>query len=245
MLVRCDRKFKKPPPGQTRLIKFPKKVVMATGPDAKTFSEADFYAWRFDPPVSTAVYVMAALGALGVVAVCLFPIAPSWLKIAVVYFLMALLVILVGFLVLRAFVAAATWIVTGRTLWVLPNAMADDKPIGELFSPLIAVEEPKLDGSAAAKAKHLALRGATAAGIAAVIFVLYTKSPGADKLRANAGKYRDEIFDMLNVHNDRGLLKGNVTEAAAAAAAAGGNDTAAEGGVTTGTAEGGSAKEEL
>ena len=33
-LRRCERKFKKPPPGQERLVKFPKKVVGVGGPEA-------------------------------------------------------------------------------------------------------------------------------------------------------------------------------------------------------------------
>lgn len=207
LLLRCDRKFKKPPPGQDRLIKFPKKLVMVIGPDAKTFSEADFYAWRFDAPVSALVYALSALAAVGVVLLCLFPIAPAFVKAGVVYLLMGLLIVILGMLLLRAIMAAVSWIGTGRTIWIFPNALADDKPISELFSPLIDVQEPNIrSGDKYGWAKHVLLRVGVGALLAGVTYILYTKSPGSDKVRQNAFKYRDELFDYLNVHNDRKLL---------------------------------------
>lgn len=213
-LVRCDRKFKKPPPGQDRLIKFPKKVVLVTGPDAKTFAESDFYAWRYDPPVSAMVYVLSALAAIGVVLVCLFPVAPSWVKAGVVYLLMGLLTVLMGVLVLRSIVAAVSWIGTGRTVWILPNALADDKPMSELFSPMIAVQEPDIKvGDKSGYAKHLLLRALTASLLAGVTYILYTKSPGSDRVKQSAFRYRDELFDMLHVNDQKLLTKGNATEA--------------------------------
>ena len=206
-IIRCDRKFKKPPPGQERLIKFPKKVTLVTGLDAKTFSDSDFYAWRIDAPVSAMVYVLSGLAALSVILVCLFPIAPYWFKAGVVYLLMALLIVIIAILLVRSLIAAISWIATGRTVWLLPNALADDKPITELFSPLIAVQEPNIGvGDTVGKLKHLLLRGGTAAGLAVLTWVLYTKSPGSDKVRQRAFQYRDELFDVLHVYSDEKKL---------------------------------------
>ena len=213
-LFRCDRKFKTPPKGQDRLIKFPKKVILVMGPESKTFAESDFYAWRYDPPVSTTVYVLSALAAIGVILVCLFPVAPSWVKAGVVYFLMGVLILLMGIMVLRAIIAAVSWIGTGRTVWILPNALADDKPMSELFSPMIAVEEPDIKvGDRSGYAKHLLLRVLVGAVLGGVTYVLYTKSPGSDKVRQNAFKYRDELFDMFHVTDRNLITKGNETEA--------------------------------
>ena len=222
LLVRCTRKFLKPPPGMTRLAKFPKKVILVKSPDSKNFAESDFYAWRFEPPVSPMVYLLSALAAVAVLLVCLFPVAPPFVKKGVVYFLLVLLCTLVGLLVVRAIVAAVSWIGTGRTVWILPNVLADDKPLSELFNPVIAVQEPDLGkkGGNTGYLIHLLLRMGTAAVLGGVIFVLYTKSPGSDKVRESAFKYRDDLFEMLNVHGDQNLLtKGNGTAAAAAAVA--------------------------
>ena len=230
LLLRCDRKFKKPPPGQDRLIKFPKKLTIVIGPDSKTFSESDFYAWRFDFPVSATVYALSALGALGVVLLCLFPVAPAFVKAGVVYLLMTLLIIMLGTLLLRAIIAAVSWIGTGRTVWILPNALADDKPMSELFTPLIDVEEPNIrTGDKYGWVKHVLLRLGTGLLLAGVTYILYTKSPGSDKVRQNAFKYRDELFDYLNVHNDRKLLTENDGNSAAGAASGGGKGPAAGG----------------
>lgn len=159
------------------------------------------------------VYVLSALAAVGVVLVCLFPVAPSCVKAGVVYFLMGLLILLMGVLVLRAIIAAVSWIGTGRTVWILPNALADDKPMSELFSPVVAVQEPDLKvGDKMGYAKHLLLRALTGALLAGVTYILYTKSPGSDKVRQSAFKYRDELFDMLHVNDQNLLTKGNATE---------------------------------
>jgi translocation protein SEC62 len=231
LILRCDRKFKKPPPGQERLIKFPKKLVLVIGPEAKTFSEADFYAWRFDAPVSALVYALSGLAAVGVVLLCLFPIAPAFVKVGVVYLLTGLLFVMMGTLIARAVIAAVSWIGTGRTVWILPNALADDKPISELFTPLIDVQEPNIrSGDKYGWVKHVLLRVGTGVLLSGVAYILYTKSPGSDKVRQNAFKYRDELFDYLNVNNDRKLLTnedgGGSGKGAAAGAGAGAGSSA-------------------
>jgi hypothetical protein len=135
---------------------------------------------------------------------------------------MGLLTIMLGTLVLRAIIAAVSWIGTGRTVWILPNALADDKPISELFRPLIDVEEPTYrSGDKYGRVKHVLLRIAVGVLLSGVGFVLYTKSPGSDKVRQNAFKYRDEIFDYLNVHNDRKMLKDGGSESSGKAGGAG------------------------
>lgn len=216
LLVRCQRRFNKPPPGQDRLIKFPKKVVLVQGPDAQRFSELDFYAFTFDRPTSPMVYVFSVLAALGVILVTLFPLTPNWFKAGVVYFLATLLSVIVFTLVIRAVIAAVSYIGTGRTVWVLPNALADDKPLSELFSPLIDVVEPEIAAGGRARATHYLTRLALAAVLGGVTWVLYTRAPGKEGLRKNAFKYRDDLFDLFNVNNDPKLItKGNSTDSGA------------------------------
>lgn len=211
LLIRCDRRFNRPPPGQARLIKFPKKVVPVQGPDAGRFSEDGFYAWTYDKPTSPLVYVFSLLAAVGVIMVCLFPVAPYWFKAGVVYFLASLLSVIIFTLAIRAIIAAVSYVGTGRTVWLLPNALADDKPLSQLFKPLIAVEEANVQDGRWAMAKQLLTRLAVGLLLGGVTYVLYAKSPGSDAVRKNAFKYRDELFDMLHVHEPQLLTKGQGT----------------------------------
>lgn len=205
-IIRCQRKFNKPPPGQQRLAKFPKKVVLVSGSDAKTFSPEDFYAWRYEPPISALAYLLFALAAIGVVLVCLFPVAPYWIKASVVYVLSVILIFMLGFLLLRAVIAAVSWIGTGRTVWVLPNVLSDEKPLNQLFSPWIEVEEPEMGTGQQGWLRHVAMRVCAAVVLGGITWILYTKGPNTGKLKSNVGRYRDELFDILNVHNDAKLL---------------------------------------
>ena len=65
------------------------------------------------------------LPAVGVLAACLFPLAPNWAKLGVVYLSTTLLIAILGTLTLRAAVALASWIACGTALWLLPNLLAE------------------------------------------------------------------------------------------------------------------------
>lgn len=210
--MRCQRKFLKPPPGQKKLIKFPKKVLPVPGPDGQEFDEEGFYCWTFDKPTPTWVYVVSALCAVGVILLCLFPVAPSWIKIGVVYLLSGVLGVMIGSLVVRGFIALTSFIFTGNTVWILPNVLDDNIPVSQLFKPLISIEEPDIE-TPKALAKHWLTRLAVAASVGAITYILYTRSPGQEAVKRNAFKYRDELFEFLNVHNTRNMIAGeNKTE---------------------------------
>ncbi len=211
-LVRCQRKFLKPPPGQKRLIKFPKKVLPVPGPAAQEFAEDAFYCWTYDKPTPTWVYIVSALCALGVILVCLFPVAPSWIKIGVVYLLSGVLALMIGSLVVRGLIALSSFIFTGNTVWILPNVLDDNIPVAQLFTPLISIEEPDIE-TTKALATHWLTRVAIAGSVATLTYVLYTKSPGQEAVKRNAFKYRDELFEFLNVHNTRNMIAGKNTTA--------------------------------
>lgn len=205
--------YKKPPPGQQRLIKFPKKLVRVTGPDALTFSTDDFYAWTYDKPTSAWVYALSALAAIGVILVCLLPVAPDWVKIGVLYISAAILTVMLGTIAIRLALATATWLATGKAVWLLPNMMADDKPLSELFTPWIEVSTP---GEKDSKwANHPLVRLLVAGALGGVGYILYSKAPDSADVRGNMGRYRDEIFEMLHLSKP---AIGNETSAA-------GNDT--------------------
>jgi translocation protein SEC62 len=204
-LVSAQRKFLKPPPGQKRLIKFPKKVLPVTGAESKQFKEDGFYCWTYDRPTPTWVYWVSALCAVGVVLVCLFPVAPTFVKVGVMYASTALLAAIISFLVIRGLVALASYILTGWTVWILPNSLDDNLPWKDAFKPLLSVEEPDLS-TKTAKTKHYLTRLVVTGAVMALTFVLYQNTPGQDALKKNVGKYRDDLFDYFNVYNKRDML---------------------------------------
>lgn len=51
--------------------------------------------------------------------------ALRWARMALVYFLMSVLVAMLGLIVVRYAVFTLVWVVTGHALWLLPNMMSD------------------------------------------------------------------------------------------------------------------------
>ena len=47
------------------------------------------------------------------------------MQVAVLYTSAGLLIAIIGLLLLRAVIAAFTWVVAGKTVWVLPNVLAE------------------------------------------------------------------------------------------------------------------------
>lgn len=205
LLVNAQRKFLKPPPGQKRLIKFPRKVLPVTGGAEKKFNEDGFMCWTYECPTPTWVYVASALAAVGVVAVCLFPVAPTGVKIGVMYVSTTLLAIIVSLLVVRGLIALTTYIVTGGAVWILPNALDDNLPFKDSLKPLVSVDRPDLK-SRGDRLKHYLMRLLTLVGTGVLCYVLYLQTPGPDSLKKNVGRYRDDLFDYFNVYNNRDMI---------------------------------------
>lgn len=89
------------------------------------FGEEAFYLWTYERPTSPWTYVIAVLGVLGVLLACLFPLAPYPVKAAVFYLAASLLAVILGILTLRLLLASVSWVVSGHTVWLLPNILSD------------------------------------------------------------------------------------------------------------------------
>jgi translocation protein SEC62 len=197
ILIRCERKFKKPPPGQARLTKFPRKLIPpATSYDRATFVRDSFYAWGYERPISMWSYIWAAVMVVVVLAACLFPLAPHWVRLAVVYLSAGLLSLILALILTRSVVAVVTWVGTGRTVWIMPNMLADDVPIKDLFNPYISVEERTPDHPLW---KQLVARGLAVVGIVVVGAVLYSRGPDQAAVKKGASRIHDDVLDWLNL----------------------------------------------
>ncbi|PRW58596.1 Translocation sec62 [Chlorella sorokiniana] len=227
---RVDRQIKKTLPGSKKLVKFPRKLAMLPPQEATTFVEEGFYIWMYERPVSPWAYVWTALIPLAVVGACLFPLAPNWAKVGVFYLTAGLLALILGVLALRSVVALATWLVSGRTLWLLPNVMSEELPISQIFKPLVSVSKPE-EGKGSKWGNHPLTRAAVGAAVGALLFVLYRHSPDSAAIKKETSRYRDDLMDWLGVQregyqrlsgNATAEMPVNATASATADAAAGG-----------------------
>jgi translocation protein SEC62 len=248
LLVKAERKFKKPKPGRKQLVKWPRSLELCREPG---FSEAAFYAWAYDRPTSPWSHVLSALLVVLTVGCCLFPLAPHRVRIWVVYGLLGLLSLLLGIMLLRYVLAFFAWALTGGELWLFPNMTSDNVPITEAFWPVVTYS--RADRQTAA---HWTARATALALVSGLVYVLYSFSPGALELRDNARRAHDSITRLLQKHSEQqmhlaaepeagpggeaggadpggeeahGGAAGWEGGAAAAGGAAGGEDAAAEG----------------
>lgn len=197
-LVRAvDRLFKSPKPGRKRLVKWPKKLTALPANDQLKWSEDGFYYYTYELPTSPWLFVGAVASAVAVLLICLFPLAPYQIKIAVVYISATLLILLFGAIFVRAVVAGITWSCAGRCVWLLPNMLSDTVGLDEAFWPLIEIEE--VDESWIWYSSHLQWRLAFAATVATVIYGLLQVGPGKGDLTSGARATHDQVLEWLNL----------------------------------------------
>lgn len=198
LILRCDRKFKEPKPGRTKVPKFPKNLLVSRD---QSYEERGFYAWQYDQPTSPWLYVWSVLLVVVVVGACLFPLAPYKLRLWVVFGLMGLLGAMLSIIAVRYVLYLAIWITTGWSLWLFPNMMDDKLPINEAFRPVISFN--KNPGS---KSQYLARLGVLVVS-ALTLYALYSYSPDKDTVRASVKEAHDSILSYLD-NSKRGLLAG-------------------------------------
>ena len=91
----------------------------------QSFMEEHFYAWRHARPSSPYIWLLSVLLAVIVIGFCLFPLAPHWAKLAVVYTSAGLIIAIVVLIAVRSVLALATWGALGRSLWLFPHLLSE------------------------------------------------------------------------------------------------------------------------
>jgi translocation protein SEC62 len=199
-IKRIDRVYDEPRPGRTRRVKFPS--FMQTLPrQLQRFTDdgEGFYGWLYEQPTSWTTVVLSGLAAFVVVLMCLFPLAPIWMKKIVLYTCISILGVFFFIFVVRTAVFAVVWLLTGRHFWILPNITSDEIPIDEVFSPMWEFDDLDASGNVVGRinaVKRLGLAGA----LTAVLVGLYKIAPENTKA-INIHKAHDSILDLFDLND--------------------------------------------
>jgi hypothetical protein len=101
---------------------------------ARIFEPEARYYWVYGGDQSWA-RIRLAIVVLLVLALCMFQLWPTSVRVGVWYLAVTVLLALVGVTLLQLTVFAVVW-VFGWDLWLLPNLWADE-PVWEIFSPVV------------------------------------------------------------------------------------------------------------
>eukprot|EP00262_Sarcandra_glabra_P014817 TRINITY_DN441_c0_g2_i1.p1 TRINITY_DN441_c0_g2~~TRINITY_DN441_c0_g2_i1.p1 ORF type:complete len:359 (+),score=63.14 TRINITY_DN441_c0_g2_i1:165-1241(+) len=131
LLVRCDRVVKTVRPGKKKLSTWPAHLEIF--PD-QLFSENDaFFAWTFVKQRPLWQTLLSFLWPVVTLAICLFPVFPYQFKLIVLYSCAGILLLIFSLLFLRCTIFGAIWIILGKRVWFLPNILAEEATLSELF----------------------------------------------------------------------------------------------------------------
>ncbi|XP_010519749.1 PREDICTED: uncharacterized protein LOC104799106 [Tarenaya hassleriana] len=142
LLVRCDRVVKTIRPGKKKLSTWPAHLEIFSD---QVFSENDaFFAWTFIRRHPLWQTLLSFFWPVLTLAICLFPIYPHRCKLLILYSCAGILLMILTFLLLRAMVFGAVWILLGKRVWFFPNILAEEATLQELFRfwPKRDEEEP-------------------------------------------------------------------------------------------------------
>ena len=247
--VRSERFFPRPHPYRQTLVKWPIRVSPM---DDQSFAELTWYTWLHQRPPTPWVSIMSWIVALIVIAICLFPLAPHWVKLVVFYSSLSLLAFIAVLCVVRLILYGALWTAVGRHMWLFPNLFSDTVPIEQIFSPIFEEDVDYRTGKPfPAPLWYNRLVSVAAAGGA--MYVVYSIAP-EEGYGVKMKSQHDDLLEFFGIE-DNLSIKGNATAEAAAANATAANATAANATAivtaanatanATGGPEGGGGKSEL
>eukprot|EP00892_Ulva_mutabilis_P003469 jgi/Ulvmu1/1494/UM011_0224.1 len=205
LIIACDRFYKKPHPGRKRLVKFPRKLESRTRGQQLWDPEA-FYCWVEDRPMPPWQIALSIIFAVVVMALCLFPLAPYKLRLAVVYCFLGLLGGIFALILFRFVLFMLVFTVSGYEFWLFPNLLSDQVDILGAFKPTMSFGKPA-DGQS-----HLGTRVGGVVSTVLLFYMMYVYSPDEKTIKANLQKAESSILDMVQQVNNPSLGTGSSYE---------------------------------
>ncbi|XP_022337571.2 translocation protein SEC62-like isoform X2 [Crassostrea virginica] len=134
-----EKKKEEPKKEEGEKKKKEKKLRLDMADEQRFIDGEEIYVWIYDPvPMST--FLIGLLMVLGAALLCVFPLWPDWLRVAV-YYVSLVGASFVGFIlflaVVRGILFCVLWTLTlGKVhLWILPN-LTEDVGFFDSFKPL-------------------------------------------------------------------------------------------------------------
>lgn len=177
------------------------------GEDQLVFDPKARYFWVYSGDAWWANFKLTLLAGL-VLALCMFPLWPTFVRVGVWYLAVTLLLLLVGITFIQLTVFSVVWIF-GYDLWILPNLWSDE-PVWELCKPLVTFQR-----SQGSRHQHL-MRLAAVGGILAIVYWGYNAKQ-AGELDEFWGQQRQFVSDLY-----AGTLLGDGKDSGSTAAGSGG-----------------------
>ncbi len=94
------------------------------------------YVWLYAGESSWWAQYLPYIILFAILAICMFPLWPIWLKKGVFWASVAFLVVFIGFLIVRYSVALLAWLF-GFEFWIFPNFWDDSLSVSDSFKPFI------------------------------------------------------------------------------------------------------------
>ena len=117
---------------------------------------------------------------------CLFPVWPRFMKVALWYLSVTFLIFLTGFIVIRLLVWLLFWLL-GFEVWILPNVFDDDLSVSDSFKPLLTFER--------AEPGQMQIRLATLAIIVGLGYVVANQPTSFDTYIHESKKFTFDLYE--------------------------------------------------
>jgi len=101
----------------------------------QVFDEEGVYTWLIYPS-QRRQYIQLVFLIILAIMVCLIKVWPLWLKIAVWWISLILLVTMTSIIIIRLILFILMWIIGFRGLWLFPNLFLDDTDLLDAFTPI-------------------------------------------------------------------------------------------------------------
>lgn len=145
------------------------------------------YVWLYAGESSWWVQYLPYIMLVGILAVCMFPLWPIWLKKGVFWASVAFLVVFTAFLCVRYSVALLAWLF-GFEFWIFPRFWDDSASVADSFRPAFQI------GADPDAAAYLLYRLAVLGLLSGLGYWAYAQPDDVAGLVAGQAKFMEDLY---------------------------------------------------